>query len=133
MHTIRCGNLISQGNTVCVSGFVDQGSPDLILKALSDRYEEECKQGVVGGVGDLTLLFGGGPGDWDSRCLNYLARVKCPDAQTSNSSNAVVKRAIGGHYGQVPKLGELAVNGFYISYDFIDLIAVYTFPLIVYA
>lgn len=101
-------SLISKGDTVCVSGFVGQCSPDLVLKALSDRYERECKEGVEG-VGDLTLLFGGGPGDWNNRGLNYLAKVKCPDAQNAGS-NALVKRAIGGHYGQVPKLGELAVN-----------------------
>ncbi|KAL7478453.1 hypothetical protein ACHAW6_004218 [Cyclotella cf. meneghiniana] len=104
-------SLISAGDTVCVSGFVAQGSPDLILKALSDRYENECKEGVVGGVGDLTLLFGGGPGDWRTRGLNYLARVKCPDSTVqSKFGNALVKRAIGGHYGQVPQLGELATS-----------------------
>ena len=104
-------SLISRGDTVCVSGFVGQGSPDLILKALSERYETECKQGIAGGVGDLTLLFGGGPGDWDSRGLNYLAKIKCPDAPNrSNFSNALVKRAIGGHYGQVPELGNLATS-----------------------
>lgn len=104
-------SLISAGDTVCVSGFVAQGSPDLILKALSDRYENECKEGVVGGVGDLTLLFGGGPGDWHTRGLNYLARVKCPDStRQSKFGNALVKRAIGGHYGQVPQLGELATS-----------------------
>lgn len=104
-------SLISQGDTVCVSGFVGQGSPDLILKALSERYEAECKQGIVGGVGDLTLLFGGGPGDWENRGLNYLARIKCPDAPNGSIfNNSLVKRAIGGHYGQVPQLGELATS-----------------------
>ena len=48
-----------------VSGFVAQGSPDLILKSLAERYEQECKDGIKNGVGNLTLLFGGGPGDWD--------------------------------------------------------------------
>lgn len=116
-------SLISHGDTVCVSGFVGQGSPDLILKALSDRYEAECKQGIVGGVGDLTVLFGGGPGDWDSRGLNYLARIQCPESIAENSSNfgnSLVKRAIGGHYGQVPQLGELATN---------NLIEAWTLPM----
>jgi propionate CoA-transferase len=102
-------SLISFGDTVCVSGFVGQGSPDLILKALSERYERECKEGIVGGVGDLTVLFGGGPGDWNDRGLNYLARMNCQDgADSSKLGNALVKRAVGGHYGQVPQLGELA-------------------------
>lgn len=102
-------SLISQGDTVCVSGFVGQGSPDLILKALSDRYERECQEGVMGGVSDLTLLFGGGPGDWDSRGLNYLAKVKCPESNNV-MGNSLVKRAIGGHYGQVPELRKLATS-----------------------
>ena len=42
-----------------------QGSPDLILKSLADRYEQECKEGMKDGLGKLTLLFGGGPGDWE--------------------------------------------------------------------
>jgi len=118
-------SLISSGDTLCVSGFVGQGSPDLILKALSDRYEKECKEGAVGGVRDLTLLFGGGPGDWDSRGLNYLARIKSPDSDSavnnsSNFGNSLIKRAIGGHYGQVPQLSELATN---------NLIEAWTLPM----
>lgn len=103
-------SLISHGDTVCVSGFVGQGSPDLILKALSDRYERERREGVMGGVGDLTVLFGGGPGDWDSRGLNYLAKVRCPESNNDALRNSLVKRAIGGHYGQVPQLGKLATS-----------------------
>lgn len=74
-------SLISAGDTICVSGFVGQGSPDLILKALVDRYERECIEGIKGGVAengqlrDLTVLFGGGPGDWNSKGLNYLAKI----------------------------------------------------------
>lgn len=96
-------SLIRRGDTVCVSGFVGQGSPDLILKALADRYDTECEQEATDGVGDLTILFGGGPGDWESRGLNYLAR-------TSSSGNSLVTRAVGGHYGQVPQLGQLAIK-----------------------
>ena len=98
-------SLIRRGDTVCVSGFVGQGSPDLLLKALADRYDTECEQeaNTDGGVGDLTLLFGGGPGDWESRGLNYLAR-------TSSSGNSLVTRTVGGHYGQVPQLGEMAIK-----------------------
>lgn len=88
-----------------VSGFVAQGSPDLILKALSDRYDQECRDGVEHGLGNLTLLFGGGPGDWEKRGLNYLAKV--PEVEGAKS---MIKRAIGSHYGQVPLLGELAVS-----------------------
>jgi propionate CoA-transferase len=103
-------SLISAGDTICVSGFVGQGSPDLILKALSDRYEQECQNGVKGGVVDLTVLFGGGPGDWQSRGLNYLARIQCTDQIGADPRNPLIKRAIGGHFGQVPMLGDLATS-----------------------
>lgn len=88
-----------------VSGFVAQGSPDLILKSLADRYEQECKDGKKDGVGNLTLLFGGGPGDWDSRGLNYLARI--PKLEDGSCAPPMIKRAIGSHFGQVPKLGKV--------------------------
>ena len=107
-------SLISAGDTICVSGFVGQGSPDLILKALADRYEREWREGIKAGfaengrVGDLTVLFGGGPGDWDSKGLNYLAKI--PDATQRQMCKPIVKRAIGGHFGQVPLLGELATT-----------------------
>ena len=88
-----------------MSGFVAQGSPDLILKTLADRYEQECMEGTHDGVGELTLLFGGGPGDWKSKGLNYLART--PELRNGDSAKPMLKRAIGAHYGQVPMLGEL--------------------------
>ena len=100
-------SLISANDTICVSGFVGQGSPDLLLKALADRYERECNEGIKeGGLKDITLLFGGGPGDWDCRGLNYLAKIPTGN----NEQKSMIKRAIGGHYGQVPLLGNLATS-----------------------
>ena len=88
-----------------VRGFVAQGSPDLILKTLADRYEQECQDGTKEGVGNLTLLFGGGPGDWNTRGLNYLARI--PELKDGGHAKPMIKRAIGAHFGQVPMLGEV--------------------------
>ena len=105
-------SLISANDTICVSGFVGQGSPDLLLKALADRYERECNDGVQeGGLKDLTVLFGGGPGDWDYRGLNYLAKIpRGNNNEQSAEAKPMIKRAIGGHYGQVPRLGSLATS-----------------------
>mmetsp|Transcript_23666 Transcript_23666/g.49008 ORF Transcript_23666/g.49008 Transcript_23666/m.49008 type:complete len:800 (-) Transcript_23666:96-2495(-) len=116
-------SLISSNDTVCVSGFVGQGSPDLLLKALSDRYERECQEALQHGrvlngddtgdskvIGDLTLLFGGGPGDWKTRGLNYLARVPPPGSEDNERLRPLIKRTIGGHYGQTPMLGNLATS-----------------------
>ena len=81
----------------------------MILKALADRYEQECRDGVADGVGKLTLLFGGGPGDWESRGLNYLAQT--PELEDGfGTAKPMIKRAIGAHYGQVPMLGQLVVD-----------------------
>ena len=131
-------SLINRGDTVCVSGFVGQGSPDLILKALSERYELEYNEDVdeAKALGELTILFGGGPGDWNEKGLNYLAKIpttKSGDESEESgeqlqsvgessvsregspvigaaSPKPMVKRAIGAHYGQVPMLGHLAVT-----------------------
>ena len=48
--------LVRDGDTVCVSGFVSQGTPEAVLKALGENYESN------GSPNKLTLLFGGGPG-----------------------------------------------------------------------
>jgi propionate CoA-transferase len=93
--------LICSNDTVCVSGFVSQGSPDAILQELRFRYEKE------GQPQDLTLLFGGGPGDWCDRGLNHLARVP---SDSECATLPLVKRAIGAHYGQTPELAALAIS-----------------------
>jgi len=108
-------SLISSGDTICVSGFVGQGSPDKILHALSKRYEEEHKtkdEGTIGtksgaptGLHNLTLLFGGGPGDWDGKGLNYLG-----NASSNPEAPPLIHRSIGSHYGQVPKLANLVTS-----------------------
>ncbi len=47
--TISC----CSNDTICVSGFVGQGSPDKILEAIGDRYDD------TGSPHSLTLIFGG--------------------------------------------------------------------------
>ena len=73
------------------------GAPEYVLEALGQRYRE------TGEPHGLTLLFGGGPGDWDSRGLNHLAQTK-PDAP------GMLHRTIGAHYGQVPRIAELVID-----------------------
>jgi acyl CoA:acetate/3-ketoacid CoA transferase alpha subunit len=89
--------LVRDGDTVCVSGFVSQGAPEAVLKALGERYENTSSPN------NLSLLFGGGPGDWDKRGLNHLAKKKV-------ASCPMLKRVIGSHYGQVPAIAELALS-----------------------
>ena len=76
--------LVRNGDTICVSGFVAQGAPELLLKALGERFEQTQEPK------DCTLLFGGGPGDYGSRGLSHLAKIS-PDGKTQ-----LLKRTIGG-------------------------------------
>jgi hypothetical protein len=76
--------LVQDGDTVAVSGFVCQGAPEGLLKALGDRFQ------ATNEPKNLTLLFGGGPGDYGERGLSNLAKVS-EDGQTQ-----MLKRTIGG-------------------------------------
>lgn len=90
-------NLVNPGDTVVVSGFVTQGAAEGVLEALGKRFEN------TGEPGRLTLLFGGGPGDYGERGLSHLAK-------TTKDGYCMLRRTIGGHYGQVPKVAELVLN-----------------------
>jgi len=93
--------LVRSGDTLTVSGFVTQGSPEGVLQCLGKRFESD------GAPKDLTLLFGGGPGDYGTRGLSHLGKEKMmPDG----TEVCMLKRTIGGHYGQVPKIAELALQ-----------------------
>src|SRR4029453_18975916 len=58
----------------------------------------ERRFGATGAPTNLTLLFGGGPGDGAEGGVNHLAH------------EGMLKRVIGGHYGPVPKIGKLALD-----------------------
>jgi propionate CoA-transferase len=89
--------LVRDGDTVCVSGFVTQGCAELVLKALGQRFVETKEPK------NLTLFFGGGPGDYGEKGLSHLAKV-------ADDGTCMLKRTIGGHYGQVPKVAELVLQ-----------------------
>ena len=90
--------LVPDGATVTVGGFVAQGCAEYVCEALGQRFRE------TGSPKDLTLLFGGGPGDSNNRGLNHFAQP------------GMLKRAIGGHYGQSPMLGKMALDGAFEAY-----------------
>lgn len=83
--------LVGDNDTVCVSGFVGIGTPQALIRGLKDRYH------ATQTPRDISLLFAAAPGDGKDAGLNQLAL------------DGLVKRAIGGHWSLVPKLGAMAV------------------------
>src|SRR5438105_606064 len=91
--------IIRDGDTLCCSGFGSNGVPVELILALEKRFLES------GSPKNLTLLFGGGPGDGGEGGANHLAH------------EGMLRRVIGGHYGLVPKIGKLAMEGKVEAYN----------------
>jgi propionate CoA-transferase len=91
--------IVRDGDTIACSGFVGSGTPEALIAALEARFL------ATGAPMGLTLVFAAAPGDGRDGGLNRLARPR------------LVKRAIGGHWGLVPKLGAMAVDGAIEAYN----------------
>src|SRR4051812_48529476 len=92
--------LIRNGDTVATGGFVGIGFPEGVAVALEELFlsrEDEHLQ-ATGKPSNLTLVYAGGQGDGRERGLNHLGH------------EGLVKRVIGGHWGLVPKLQQLAIS-----------------------
>jgi propionate CoA-transferase len=91
--------LVQSGDTIATSGFVGNGTPDGLIDALARAFEAK------GAPRGLTLLFAAGQGDGKSRGLNRLALP------------GLIRRAVGGHWGLVPRLGAMALSGEIEAYN----------------
>ena len=89
----EAAQLILDGDTLAIGGFVGIAVPEALLIALAERFDQ------TGGPRDLTLVFTAAQGDGRDRGLNRLAR------------EGLIRRAIGAHWGLVPAIGALALEG----------------------
>ena len=87
--------LIRNGDTLATGGFVGIGFAEGIAVALEELFlatENEASR-----PGNLTLVYAAGQGDGKQRGLNHFGH------------RGLVRRVIGGHWGLVPRLQELAI------------------------
>jgi len=92
-------NMVRDGWTLGVEGFVGSGTADELCLAMERRYLES------GGPRNLTVIHSSGPGDAGMRGINRMAHP------------GMFKRVISGHYGLVPQIGKLALANDFEAYN----------------
>ena len=98
--------LIRDHDTIATGGFIGIGFAEEIAIALEEMWDASDKEPpAIGRPSNLTLVYAAGQGDGQSRGLNHLAHA------------GMIKRVIGGHWGLVPKMQQLAIGGQIEAYN----------------
>ncbi|WP_087016097.1 acyl CoA:acetate/3-ketoacid CoA transferase [Thaumasiovibrio subtropicus] len=84
--------MINDGDGVFLGGFIGSVVAESLAKAAAERFEKS------GHPRQLTLVFAAGQGDGEGKAANHFALP------------GMIKRVIGGHWGLVPKLQQLALD-----------------------
>jgi propionate CoA-transferase len=91
--------IVQDDDVLATSGYGCNGLPEQLFVALEQRFLE------TGTPKNLTLVFAGGQGDGKKKGLNHLGY------------EGLLKRAIGGHYGLIPRVEKLAVENKIEAYN----------------
>ncbi len=97
--------LIRDGDNVATGGFVGIGFAEGIAVALEQRFLQALADTGSGAPRNLTLIYAAGQGDGKTRGLNHFGHA------------GLVRRVIGGHWGLVPALQQLAIDNQIEAYN----------------